>query len=122
MRIQEVFFEQEQNGNRVEVIKTYDAAFAREAFAEMDDAALDFLAESLSLEDSYDLAEIPKRTSSEFLDFLWEEVQDNAHEDGNVCSFFIVRQVHSGDSRTLYVSPDWTSAEGFVKLRQIPSE
>lgn len=120
MRVQEVFFEREQNGHRVEVIKTYDAASAREAFAEMDDAALDFLAEALNLAGSYDLADIPEKTSPVFADFVWEELLDRAREDGNVCSFFVVHEVDSGKSRYLYVSPDWPSAESFAKERAQP--
>lgn len=120
MPVQKVFFEQEQNGRRVEVIKTYDAALAREAFAEMDDSALNFLAESLNLADSYDRADIPERTSPDFVDFLWEDLQENAREDGNVCSFFIVQEVHAGVSRGLCVSPDWPSAEAFAKRRVQP--
>lgn len=117
MRVQEVFFETEQNGHRIEVVKTYDAAFAREAFVEMDDAALDFLAEALKLAGSYDLLDIPKKTSSQFADFLWDELQDSAREDGNVCSFFVVQEIRSGRSQNLYVAPDWPSAEAFAKGR-----
>ena len=117
MRVQEVFFEQEQNGHRVEIIKIYDAASAREAFAEMDDAALDFLTQALNLAGSYDPADIPEKSSLEFADFLWEELRDNAREDGNVCSFFIVQEVREGVSRNLYVSPDWPSAEAFAKQK-----
>ena len=117
MPVQEVFFEQEQNGHRVEVIKTYDAAFAREAFAEMDDPALDFLVKALDLAGSYDRAEIPERSSSEFADFLWEELQDSAREEGNVRSFFVVQEALSGTPQSLYVSPDWPSAEAFAKGR-----
>lgn len=115
MRVQETFFEQEKNGRRIEVIKTYDAVFAREAFAELNSPAIEFLANALDLAKSYDLSEIPEKTSPEFEDFLWEEVLDSAREDGNDCSFFIVREIDSHASRSLYVSPDWPSAEAFAK-------
>lgn len=115
MRVQEIFFEQQENGRRLEVIKTYDALLAREAFAELSSAALDFLVNALDLAKSYDLSEIPEKTSPEFEDFLWEEVLDCAREDGNVRSFFIVRETDPQASRSLYVSPDWPSAEAFAK-------
>ncbi len=35
---QEVFFEQTSAGRRIEVLKTYDASYAREAFDRMDEA------------------------------------------------------------------------------------
>jgi len=120
VRVQEVFFEHEQGDHRTEVVKTYDAALAREAFAEIDDAARDFLAEALHLADSYDPADIPDRANPEFADFLWEDLQENAREDGNVCSFFIVREVHAGVSQCLYVSPDFPSAEAFAKRKALP--
>jgi len=117
MRVQEVFFDQEQNGHRVEVIKTYDIVAAHEAFAELNDSALDFLANALKLADSYDLADIPDKTSPEYADFLWQELEDCSREDGNVCSFFVVQEVHSGNGKTVFISPDWPSAEAFAKQK-----
>lgn len=119
MRVQEIFFEQERNGHRLEVIKTYDTASAREAFADMDDGALNWLAKALDLAGSYSPGDIPEKTSSEYADFLWEELLDRAREDGNICSFFVVQEVHAGVSRSLYTSPDWPSAEAFAKQRQV---
>ncbi len=36
---QEVFLEQITDGRRIQVLKTYDSAYAREVFDEMDDYA-----------------------------------------------------------------------------------
>ena len=38
-----------------------------------------------------------------------------AREDGNLLSFFIVNQTKGGHTESLYVSPDWPSAEAFAQ-------
>jgi hypothetical protein len=116
---QEVFFEQNVSGARVEVIKSYDQAYAREAFREMDGAALKMLWTSLSLENSYERADLPSLGNPEGdgEDFLWEELLDSAREVGNKRSFFIVNEKIAGHESSLYVSPDWPSAEAFAKQR-----
>jgi hypothetical protein len=48
-------------------------------------------------------------------DFLWAELLEAAHEDGNTLSFFVVNEVNGTASKSLYVSPDWPSAEAFAK-------
>jgi hypothetical protein len=114
---QQVFFKQEARGLSIEVLKTYDYAFAREAFENMDEAAHRALFDVLDINSNYELADIPVSGSQEFLDFLWEEVLESAREDGNILSFFIVTETAEREARHLYVSPDWPSAERFARNR-----
>jgi hypothetical protein len=114
---QELFFEQQSAGRRVEVLKTYDTAYARDAFGKMDEAAQGNLFAALQISSNYDPAEIPRADSAEFQDFLWEEVQDAAREDGNLLSFFVVIETSGSASESLYVAPDWPRAEAFAKRR-----
>jgi len=106
---QEVFFEQGIDDQRVTVLKTYDQKFASEAFACMDEAAQTYLWNSLGIDETYSPA------GSE--DVLWGELLDAAREDGNQLSFFVVNEAKGGDSKSLYVSPDWPSAEAFAMRR-----
>jgi hypothetical protein len=116
---QEMFFEQVAGDRRVEVLKTYDRGYAREAFGEMDEAAQAFLWNSLGINEAYDAADVPSRQDAASEDFLWEELLEAAHEDGNVLSFFVVSEANGPRSRSLYVSPDWPSAEAFAKNRMV---
>jgi hypothetical protein len=50
-------------------------------------------------------------------DFLWEELLEAAREDGNLLSFFVVNEAKGNVSESIYVSPDWPSAEAFAKKR-----
>ena len=116
---QEVFFEQVTGDRRIQVLKTYDSAYAREVFDEMDDDALTILWNSLDIEQNYDIADLPSRGDPHRADFLWDELLDAAREDvrlnPNLRSFFVVNEIRSTAPQTLYVSPDWPSAEGFAK-------
>ena len=116
---QEVFFEQSAAGTRIEVLKSYDQSYAREAFSGMDEVALQRLWETLKPEEIYDPAELPSISDSdgEGEAFLWDEMLEQAREDGSVLSFFIVNETAGGRSESLYVSPDWPSAEAFAKQR-----
>ena len=114
---QEVFFEQINGERRIEVLKTYDLNYAREAFCDMDDAAQNCLWNSLKIDDNYEVSDIPPRDTPETQDFLWEELLEAAREDGDSRSFFVVKQVKGSRSENLYVSPDWPSAEAFAKTR-----
>lgn len=116
---QEIFFEQSAAGTRIEVLKSYDQSYAREAFGEMDEDALQALWEALKPEEIYDPAGLPALNdpAGEGEAFLWDELLEQAREDGNVLSFFIVHQTVNGRSEDLYVSPDWPSAEAFAKQR-----
>jgi len=102
---------------RVEVLKTYDRHYAREAFGNMDEAAQAYLWSSLGIDDAYDPAEVPPRHDPKGEDFLWEELLEAAREDGNLLSFFVVTEAKGSRSESLYVSPDCPSAEAFAKSR-----
>ena len=114
---QEMFFERVVGDRRVEVLKTYDRSYAREAFGDMDSAAQAFLWNSLGINEGYDAADVPSREEAGSDDFLWEELLEAARENGNLVSFFVVSEANGPRSRSLYVSPDWPSAEAFAKSR-----
>jgi hypothetical protein len=90
------------------VLKVYDAAYARSCFDEMDQNALAFLSESLDLGSKYELAEPVTGPT-------WEDLEDEAREDGNLLSFFVVMSEKDHQPRPVYVSADWPSAETFAK-------
>jgi len=112
---QEIFYQHTAGNWRVEVIKTYDRAYARDAFDAMDPAARGHLWNALRIEMNHEPEDIPARDTPDGEDFLWEELLDSAREDGNQLSFFIVND--SEAPRSLYVSPDWPSAEDFARSR-----
>jgi hypothetical protein len=112
---QEIFFEQNTGNRRIEVLKTYDRSYAREAFGNMNEAAQNHLWNSLGIDDTYDPADVPPVHDPNGEDFLWEELLEAAREDGSQLSFFVVNEAIGGSSESLYVSPDWPSAEAFAK-------
>lgn len=112
---QTIYFDERTGSKRVQVLKTYDASYARSCFDEMDQDALSFLCNSLDLEGKYELTEPVG-------DLVWEEVEKEAREDGNVLSFFVVVEETGGRPKPLYVSPDWPSAEAFAKRHLAPQE
>ncbi len=123
---QEVFFEQSFSGTRIEVLKSYDEGYAREAFDSMNEEARKHLWDALKPEENYDAAELPKLndpadTNDEAGAFLWDELAEQSLEDPRASprlnSFFIVNETAGGQSESLYVSPDWPSAEAFAKQR-----
>jgi len=114
---QELLFEQKAGERRIEVLKVYDRSYAREAFGNMDELAQKLLWNSLGINETYDAADVPSIDDSASEDFLWEELLDAAREDGNLLSFFVVNEVKGSISESLYVSPDWPSAEAFAKGR-----
>ncbi len=115
MPAQEMFLDRQVGAERIQVLKTYDTVFAREVFAGMEPDALDHLAESLSVESD----EAASGPDSDYADILWDEMADSAREDGQRCSFFVVKRSSSmtGDS-LLYVSGDWPSAEQYMRRIQ----
>lgn len=117
MPSQEMFFEQQLGDRRIEVFKTYDQAYAREAFGNMNEAAQGHLWASLGIEEAYDPTDVPLANNPASEDFLWEELLEAAREDGNRLSFFVVNEAKGGSAESLYVSPDWPSAEAFAKNR-----
>ena len=100
---QEVVFEQKAGDRRIEVLKVYDQAYAREAFGNMDEAARKILWNSLGINENYDAADVPLMDDPASEDFLWDELLESAREDGNLLSFFVVNE----QSESIYVSPDW---------------
>jgi hypothetical protein len=112
---QEVFFQQETAEKQIAVLKTYDQQFAREAFESMDNAAQAQLWTALKVGESYDASDLPPVGALEAQEFLWEELVEAAREDGQLKSFFVVRGQTEHGISSLYVSPDWPSAESFAK-------
>lgn len=118
---QEVYFEQETGERRVEVLKVYDRSYAREAFANTDEVAQKYLWNSLGINEKHDAEDLPPIDGPAGEDFLWEELPEEAREDGNLLSFFVVNEVKGSVSESLYVSPDWPSAQAFAKQRFVPA-
>jgi hypothetical protein len=114
---QEIFFERHVGDRRVEVLKTYDPAYAREVLDRMDQGAQSDLWNALGIDRNCDPSDVPMRRDPDIGDFLWEEMSDAAREDWNSVSFFVVNEENAGRSESLYVSPDWPSAEAFAKNR-----
>jgi hypothetical protein len=114
---QEVFFEQQTGDSRIEVLKSYDQSYAREAFRNMDEYALEQLWKALKPEEIYDPAGLPSLNDAngEAEAFLWDELLEQAREDGSLLSFFIVNEIQARHTESLFVSPDWPSAEAFAK-------
>jgi hypothetical protein len=116
---QEVFLHEKAGERVVVVLKTYDPSYAREVFDEMDDDAQVILWNSLDIEQSYDIDDLPAPTDPARADFLWDELMDSAREDvrqsPNLRSFFVVNEVRGATAQSLYVSADWPSAESFAK-------
>ncbi|MFC6644680.1 hypothetical protein ACFQBQ_03550 [Granulicella cerasi] len=123
---QETFFEQQTGDRKVEVLKTYDQSYAREAFESMDEISMQKLWDTLRPEAIYDAEGLPKLNdpndvNGEAQAFLWDELVEQALEDPRAypraTSFFIVNESRGNINSSLYVSPDWPSAEAFAKAR-----
>lgn len=117
---QETYFEQQAGKRRVQIIKTYDTAYAREVFRSMGEDALRTLATALDIDSNYDPADIPD-SGSEYEEFLWDELLQAGIEDvrldPDLRSFFVVSEDADGKIQDLYVSADWPSAEVFAQGR-----
>jgi hypothetical protein len=119
---QETFFEESKSGLRIEVLKSYDQGYAREAFRNMSAGAQQVLWRVLKPEQKYDAAGLPSLNdptdvTGEAEAFMWDELLEQAREDGNLLSFFIVNEITGSRTESLYVSGDWPSAENFAKER-----
>jgi hypothetical protein len=119
---QETFFEESRGGLRIEVLKSYDQSYAQEAFRNMGEDAQQALWNVLKPEDLYDTTNLPSLNdpndvTGEAEAFMWDELLEQAREDGNLLSFFIVNETVNSRTESLYVSPDWPSAESFAKQR-----
>ena len=119
---QETFLSVKNGDETIEVLKTYDQHFAKEAFRNMDDSALDHLASSLNLESNYEPSGIPKPTDEGYEDFIWDVMVDEAREDWNSFSYFIVTKSRGRQTEELFVSGDWPTAEAYVKKLGISDE
>jgi hypothetical protein len=117
MPVQETFLTQRAGNRKVEVIKTYDQSFAREAFGDMGDEALKHLWDSLKPEDIYAQDGLPRLDDpgGDAEAFLWDELCEQAREHGPLLSFFVVTESDGNFVKNLYVSPDWPSAESYAK-------
>lgn len=118
---QETFLKESAGPVTVEVIKTYDANYAREVFDGMEEDARLVLAQSLEVSKKYPPEDIPASDGIEYDDFLWEELSEDSLEDARQSprrySFFVVAVWENGKSEDRYVSADWTSAEQFAKAQ-----
>ena len=114
MPTQETFLEKQLSDGRALVIKTYDANLAHDAFQHLDETALAQVADALRLEELFESSDIPEPSSHDYAEFIWETLSDEAREDGNLKSFFILyREVQGQPRQPLFVSADWPSAEAF---------
>jgi hypothetical protein len=116
---EKVVFEQSTGDRRIQVLKTYDPAYAREVFDEMGEDAQAILWKSLDVDQIYHAADLPAPTDPGRTDFLWDELMNSAREDvrlnPNLRAFFVVTEIHGAEPQRLYVSADWPSAGGFAK-------
>ena len=119
---QETFLSVKNPDETIEVLKTYDQHFAKEAFRKMDDSALALLASSLNFESIYDPSGIPKPNDEGYEDFIWDVMVDEAREDWNSFSYFIVTKSHGRQTEELFVSGDWPTAQAYVKTLGISDE
>jgi hypothetical protein len=119
MPSQEIFLKESVGRLTVEVIKTYDPVYAREVFERMEPDAMEALAVALELSKKFEPEDIPSRDTSEYEDFLWEQLSEDSLEDvreyPQKYSFFVVSASHNGKSQDRYVSSDWPSAEGYAR-------
>jgi hypothetical protein len=113
---QETFLNHETGDGSIQVLKTYDRAFAREAFDQMSEPALRFLHGLLFADDATDDAN-DKAVDSEFSETLWSEIEDGAREDWRTFSYFVVVEQKKQHSEPLFVASDWPSAERFAMSR-----
>jgi hypothetical protein len=111
---QTIFFEQQLGEKRILVVKSYDRAFAREVFEQMQPEALSFLERTLKLQGEYEATDIASPEGDADAEALWEGIQDSAREDWNTFSYFVVSEEIAGHALPLYVSSDWLSAEAFA--------
>jgi hypothetical protein len=110
----EIYLAKSFGDKQIEVVKSYDATFARDAFDQMDEEALEFLGRSIDLGARYDPLDTPSPNTPEYADALWQEVEEGAREDWNHFSYFIVLELRASQKLPRYVSADWPSAEAFA--------
>lgn len=118
---QEIFLRESIGPVTVEVIKTYDPAYAGEVFRAMEQGAKAALLEVLGVNKKYSPEDIPSSEGPTFDNFLWDELSECALEDvreyPRKYSFFVVRVSKNGDVEDLFISPDWPGAEAFARAQ-----
>lgn len=114
---QMTFLDERVGNKQVLVVKTYDEAFAHEAFDRMPEDSLRILSASLELDSKFNPEDIPGPEQEGFADAIWEEVKGNAREEWNRFSYFVVQEHDQTGTNLLFVSPDWPSAEQFARKR-----
>jgi hypothetical protein len=114
---QEKFLEiQAPDGATVSVVKTYDRSFATEVFKELDEEAKEILWRALRIEEIYDPSGLPAPGETEDRDaLLLDEMLDEGRDVYPLFSYFVVARELDGKTEHSYVSPDWPSAEEYVK-------
>jgi hypothetical protein len=120
---QETFLElQTPDGGVVTVVKTYDQQFAKEVFGQVDEEAKELLWKSLKIEETYDASGLPGPNESEDRDaLLLDEMLDEGRDVWPDFSYFVVAKKLKEHTEHFYVSPDWPSAEEYVKIHfQLP--
>lgn len=113
---QELFMTATNREYTVQVVKSYDESYAREAFRHMDAGALGHLASSLKLASLYDESDIPNPGDEGYEDFIWDVMVEDAREDWKTYSYFVVTRSNGRTVEELFVSADWPTAESFVEL------
>ncbi len=119
MHQQEIFLDETIDGKRVQVIKTYDESYAREAFRSMSDDAKAFLWRSLKPEDLYEAEGLPKELGEEYDAFLLDVLISEGREEWNTFSYFVVT---TPAADPVFVSPDWPTAEAFARSEPVPDQ
>jgi hypothetical protein len=115
MPAQELFLDVVLDGRKVQVIKTYDQAYAKEVFGGMDDDAKSFLWQSLKPEELYDPSGLPREPGTDYDAFLLDEMLEQGREEWNTFSYFVVVDEANGLSTPSFVSPDWPTSEAFAR-------
>jgi hypothetical protein len=116
---QETFLSIQNGDELLEVLKTYDESFAQEVFRNMDEDAMAQLAESLKFESLYEAEGIPKPHEDGYEEFVWDVMVEEAREEYNTFSYFVVTKTVGSKSDQLFVSPDWPTAEAYVRKVQL---
>ena len=80
MSQQETFFDKEQNGHFVQVIKSYDASSAKVAFRAMY-SALAFVGRYYDLQKKYDASGLSQASNPDYADLLWDQMEREARKD-----------------------------------------
>jgi hypothetical protein len=114
MPAQQTFLDRQTGDRRVQVVKTYDRQYAREAFNSMNETAKTYLWRVLAIAENYETSDLPAMTNQDRDDILLEELLSAGREDWQSFSYFVVIETMKGESATTFVSGDWPSAEAFA--------